>query len=77
MTGKASPVAGALTASMYLVLRYADDLPAALVANALVGGDSASRAIAVGCILGSAAAAAVVDYGVGVASRTDQCPGHL
>jgi ADP-ribosylglycohydrolase len=51
--GKASPTVGALTAVMYLALRYDGSLADALISNALLGGDSASRAVALGAILGA------------------------
>ena len=51
--GKASPTEGTLPGSIYFILRYEDDLLAAMAANAGVGGDSASRAIAVGMVLGA------------------------
>merc|ERR1711871_330112 len=51
--GKASPTEGTLPASVYLILKYEDNLVAAAKANAMVGGDSASRAIAVGLVLGA------------------------
>ena len=41
---------------MYFILKYADDeegLKHALQANAMVGGDNASRAIAIGMVLGA------------------------
>ncbi len=37
----------------YLILRYEHDLVAALQANAMVGGDSASRGVVVGMVLGA------------------------
>ena len=51
--GKASPTEGTLPASVYFIARYSDDLVAAAAANALAGGDSASRAGAVGMVLGA------------------------
>merc|ERR1719265_1337231 len=51
--GKASPTEGTLPTSVYLVLRYQDDFDAGVKANAMIGGDSASRAVAVGEILGA------------------------
>jgi ADP-ribosylglycohydrolase len=50
--GKASPTEGTLPASVYLILKY-NNLVEAAKANAMVGGDNASRAIAVGMVLGA------------------------
>merc|ERR1719506_145888 len=51
--GKASPTEGTLPTSVYLVLRYKDDFAAGVKANAMIGGDKASRSIAVGMVLGA------------------------
>ena len=51
--GKASPTEGTLPGALYFILRYEDDLVAAMKRNAMVGGDNASRAIAVGMVLGA------------------------
>jgi ADP-ribosylglycohydrolase len=51
--GKASPTEGTLPASIYFILKY-DDLAEASKANAMVGGDNASRSIAIGMVLGAA-----------------------
>ena len=54
--GKASPTEGTLPGSLYLILKYSqqnDALNKALVANAMIGGDNASRAIAIGMVLGA------------------------
>ena len=54
--GKASPTEGTLPASVYLILKYVDDedgLNKAIQANAMVGGDNASRSIAIGMVLGA------------------------
>lgn len=51
--GKASPVEGALPASIYLALKYKDSLPQALIANAGIGGDSAARGMVIGMLLGA------------------------
>ncbi len=54
--GKASPTEGTLPGAVYFILKYADDddgLKHALQANAMVGGDNASRAIAIGMVLGA------------------------
>lgn len=51
--GKASPTEGTLPASIYLILKYANDFAAAVAANAMVGGDNASRSIAIGMVLGA------------------------
>ncbi len=54
--GKASPTQGTLPGSVYFILKYAnqsDGLNEAIAANAMVGGDNASRGIAIGMILGA------------------------
>lgn len=51
--GKASPTEGTFPGSLYFILKY-DNLEKAAKANAMVGGDNASRAIAVGMVLGAA-----------------------
>ena len=54
--GKASPTEGTLPASVYLILKYVDKedgLNLAIQANAMVGGDNASRSIAIGMVLGA------------------------
>jgi len=50
--GKASPTEGVLPGSIYFIVKYGDLFKAAQ-ANAMVGGDSASRAVAIGMVLGS------------------------
>jgi len=54
--GKASPTEGTLPGAVYFILKYADKedgLKKALQANAMVGGDNASRSIAIGMVLGA------------------------
>lgn len=51
--GKASPTEGTLPGSIYFILKYEGDLAAAVKANAMVGGDNASRAIAIGMVMGA------------------------
>merc|ERR1712070_1109093 len=51
--GKASPTEGVLPTVVYLVLRYKDDFDAGVKANAMIGGDNASRSVAVGAVLGT------------------------
>lgn len=54
--GKASPTQGTLPGSVYFILKYADNpdgLNEAIAANAMVGGDNASRGIAIGMVLGA------------------------
>merc|ERR1712086_331142 len=51
--GKARPTEGTLPSSVYIILKYADDFAAAVKANAMVGGDNASRAVAIGMVLGA------------------------
>eukprot|EP00927_Polykrikos_kofoidii_P046902 TRINITY_DN4100_c0_g1_i1.p1 TRINITY_DN4100_c0_g1~~TRINITY_DN4100_c0_g1_i1.p1 ORF type:complete len:387 (+),score=62.92 TRINITY_DN4100_c0_g1_i1:90-1250(+) len=50
--GKASPTEGVLPGSIYFIVKYGD-LYEASRANAMVGGDSASRAVAIGMVLGA------------------------
>ena len=51
--GKASPTEGTLPSSVYIILKYMDSYEDAVKANAMVGGDNASRAIAIGMVLGA------------------------
>ena len=51
--GKASPTEGTLPSSVYIILKYQHDFAAAAKANAMVGGDNASRAVAIGMVLGA------------------------
>ena len=54
--GKASPTEGTLPGAVYIILKYADKddaLKVALQANAMIGGDNASRSIAIGMVLGA------------------------
>jgi ADP-ribosylglycohydrolase len=51
--GKASPTEGTLPTSVYLILKYEKDFTAGVKANAMIGGDNASRSIAVGMVLGA------------------------
>eukprot|EP00930_Biecheleria_cincta_P018329 TRINITY_DN14317_c0_g1_i1.p1 TRINITY_DN14317_c0_g1~~TRINITY_DN14317_c0_g1_i1.p1 ORF type:complete len:548 (+),score=92.15 TRINITY_DN14317_c0_g1_i1:32-1675(+) len=51
--GKASPTEGVLPGSVYFVVKYNDFYEAAR-ANSMVGGDCASRAVAIGMVLGAA-----------------------
>ena len=50
--GKASPTEGTLPASVYFICKYLN-LAEAARANAEVGGDNASRSVAVGMVLGA------------------------
>lgn len=50
--GKASPTEGTLPASVYFICKY-NDLVKAASANAEVGGDNASRSVAIGMVLGA------------------------
>ena len=52
--GKASPTEGTLPGAVYFILKYGEDYGGAVKANAMVGGDNASRAIAIGMVLGAA-----------------------
>ncbi len=54
--GKASPTQGTLPGSVCFILKYADKpdgLNEAIAANTMVGGDNASRGIAIGMVLGA------------------------
>ena len=54
--GKASPTEGTLPGAVYFILKYAEQeegLKGAMQANAMVGGDNASRSIAIGMVLGA------------------------
>lgn len=50
--GKASPTEGTLPGAVYFLAKYGSDFHAAASANALVGGDNASRSIPIGLMLG-------------------------
>merc|ERR1719335_1963667 len=52
--GKASPTEGTLPGSIYFIVKYAGDFAAAAKANSGVGGDNASRSIAIGMVMGAA-----------------------
>merc|ERR1712166_1379513 len=52
--GKASPTEGTLPGSIYFIVKYAGDFAAAVKSNAAVGGDNASRAVAIGMVMGAA-----------------------
>jgi len=58
--GKASPTEGVLPSSVYIILKYQDNLMEGLKANAMVGGDNASRAVAIGLVLGAYHGAAAI-----------------
>eukprot|EP00440_Ansanella_granifera_P066980 gb/GFBE01072638.1/.p1 GENE.gb/GFBE01072638.1/~~gb/GFBE01072638.1/.p1 ORF type:complete len:379 (+),score=105.22 gb/GFBE01072638.1/:1-1137(+) len=51
--GKASPTEGTLPSSVYIILKYEEDLIGGLKANAMVGGDNAARSVAIGLVLGA------------------------
>jgi len=51
--GKASPTEGTLPGSIYIILKYMDDFEKAIAANAMIGGDNASRGVNVGLVLGA------------------------
>lgn len=52
--GKASPTEGTLPGSIYFIVKYENDFQAAAASNTMVGGDTASRAVAIGMVLGAA-----------------------
>merc|ERR1719482_2086003 len=58
--GKASPTVGTMPSSIYIILKYSandddalNNFVAAARANAMVGGDNASRGVAIGSVLGA------------------------
>merc|ERR1712224_902402 len=51
--GKASPTEGTMPSAIYMILKYKHSLIEAAKANAMVGGDNASRSIAIGMVLGA------------------------
>jgi len=51
--GKASPTEGTLPSSVYIILKHMESFEDAVKANAMVGGDNASRAVAIGMVLGA------------------------
>ena len=51
--GKASPTEGTLPSSVYIILKYMESFEDAVKANAMVGGDNASRSVAIGMVLGA------------------------
>eukprot|EP01051_Picozoa_sp_SAG22_P007480 SAG22_NODE_528_length_9431_cov_7.192135_8_plen_383_part_00 len=51
--GKASPTEGTLPGAIYFIVKY-NDLAKAARANSEVGGDNASRSVAIGMVLGAA-----------------------
>lgn len=58
--GKASPTEGTMPSSIYMVLKYENDFAQAVRANAMVGGDNASRSVAIGMVLGALHGAAAI-----------------
>lgn len=52
--GKASPTEGTLPGAIYFIVKYAGDFAAAAKANSGVGGDNASRSVAIGMVMGAA-----------------------
>merc|ERR1719181_1046397 len=51
--GKASPTEGTMPSSIYIILKYGHSFEEAVKANAMVGGDNAARAVAIGMVLGA------------------------
>lgn len=51
--GLSCNIEGAFPGTVQLIARYENDLPAALCANAMAGGDSAARGLLVGMVLGA------------------------
>jgi ADP-ribosylglycohydrolase len=52
--GKASPTEGTLPGAVYFITKYEGNFEGAAQANAEVGGDTASRAVAIGMVMGAA-----------------------
>ena len=51
--GKASPTEGTLPGAIYFIVKYQEDMIGAFKGNTMVGGDNASRSIAIGMVLGA------------------------
>ncbi len=51
--GQACTIASALPGAVHLVVKYENDLQAALIANVMAGGDSAARGLTAGMLLGA------------------------
>jgi ADP-ribosylglycohydrolase len=51
--GQACPTPGAFPSVIHLICRHEDDLKEALIQDVMAGGDSASRGMAVGMVLGA------------------------
>merc|ERR1712194_675780 len=51
--GKASPTEGTMPSSIYMILKYENDPIEAYKQNMMVGGDNASRSVAIGMVLGA------------------------
>jgi len=51
--GKASPTEGTLPSSIYFIVKYHGNFAAAAKANSAVGGDNASRSVAIGMVMGA------------------------
>merc|ERR1712224_644937 len=51
--GKASPTEGTLPGSVYIIFKYMDNFEQAIAANAMIGGDNASRGVSIGLVLGA------------------------
>jgi len=73
--GKASPTEGTLPGSIYFILKYKADLPGAIKSNAMVGGDNASRSIAIGMVLGAELGVEAIpkELGQGQLVEWDRC----
>ena len=52
--GKASPTEGTLPGAVYFIAKYENDFMSAVRMNAEVGGDTASRSVAIGMVMGAA-----------------------
>lgn len=73
--GKASPTEGTLPGSIYFILKYKGDLAGAIKSNAMVGGDNASRSIAIGMVLGAELGVEAIpkELGQGQLVEWDRC----
>ncbi len=51
--GRSCPISASLPAVIFLALKYGDDIETAFVENAMAGGDSCARGLALGMLLGA------------------------
>jgi len=77
--GKASPTEGTLPGSVYFIVKYAGNFAGAAMANAEVGGDCASRAVAIGMVMGAAEGVEGIpaEFGKGKLVEWEAAQGYL